>query len=92
MDSAVIAKAEELIWNNSGTTSFIPRMIYASCQMFSRKFFLMSLFIFILDLADKTISVLLILIIGFFLSLTLCYYYLYMFLIIYLKKNGCIRD
>lgn len=66
MGSAVIAKVEGPIWNNSGTTLFTPPMTYASCQMFSMTFLVMSLFILILGLVDKTVSVLLIFIIGFF--------------------------
>lgn len=86
--SVVIAKAEELIWTNSGTTSFIPPMIYARCQMFCMEFLLMPLFM--LGLADETISVLRILIIGF--SCQLPYVVNYTFPKMYLKKNWCIRD
>lgn len=44
MGSTDLAKAERLIQNNSGTTSFITPKIYDSCQIFSMQFLPVSLF------------------------------------------------
>lgn len=63
MGCAKETKAESLIQNNCGTTSFIPPMNYPRCQIFSMKFLLISLFLFLIWLM---IPVLLVLITGFF--------------------------